>query len=184
LKGVARRAARFLRRRDGAGGDWAGLALALRGGRAPSGTARQLGQRLLALPGKLPIGRDVDSSALVAWALAARGRREAARRAAAFVRSAQAADGGFPTVPGGESNAQSTGVALVALRVTGLGPRPTAVFGGPTPLDYLASLARPDGSIRYAPGSDPTPVWTTAQALLGLTGRAKLLDLPAGSRRG
>jgi hypothetical protein len=184
LERIARQAARFLQRSDGIGGEWGDLALALRGRRDPSGAARQLGERLRALPGKDAFGQDVDSAALAAWALALRGRHAKARRAAVFVRSAQAADGGFPTAPGGAPNAQSTGVALIALRVAGLGPRPTAVPGGPTPLDYLASLARRDGSIAYTPGSAPTPVWTTAQALLGLTGRSKLLDLAAGAVRG
>jgi len=177
---LARRATRFLRSHKGIGGDWAGLALALRSGRDPSAAARRLGERLLALPGERPIGRDVDSVALVAWALAARGRHAKARKLAAYVRSAQATDGGFPTMPGGASNAQSTGVALVALRVTGLGPRTAAAPAGPTPLDYLASLARRDGSIAYRPGSSPTPAWTTAQALLGLTAKVKLLRLAAG----
>jgi hypothetical protein len=184
LERVARRAARFLRGAKGVGGEWADLALALRAGREPAGAARQLGERLRALPAKGSTGPDVDSAALSAWALAMRGRDAAARRAAAFVRSTQAVDGGFPTMPGGGSNAQSTGVALVALRVTGLGPRPTPAPGGPTPLDYLASLARRTGSIAYSPGSSPTPAWTTAQALLGLTGRAKLLGLAAGGQRG
>jgi hypothetical protein len=98
------------------------------------------------------------------------------------VRSAQAADGGFPIVPGGASNAQSTGVALIALRVTGLGPRPTAGPGGPTSLDYLASLARRDGSVAYRPGERPTPVWTTAQALLGLTTAGKLIGIRSAKR--
>ncbi len=177
LRGIARRATRFLRNAGGIGGDWVGLVLALRGNREPRGTARGLGERLRRLPGGSSIGHDVDLTALAAWSLAARGRRAEARRAATFVRSAQAADGGFPAVPGGSSNAQSTGVALVALRVTGLGPRPTAVEGGPTPLDYLSSLARPDGSVMYQPGSSPTAAWTTAQALLGLTAKAKLMQL-------
>jgi len=181
---LARRASGFLRDADGLGGEWAELALALRARRALSGEARRLGERLRALPGEGAAGPGVDSAALAAWALAMRGRYARARRAAVFVRSAQSADGGFPTTPGGTSNAQSTGVALVALRVAGLGPRPTAVPGGPTPLDYLASLARRDGSIAYTPGSSPTPVWTTAQALLGLTGRTRLLDPAAGWRRG
>lgn len=177
LERVARRAARFLRDAEGVGGEWADLALALRAGREPTGAARQLGERLRALPAEGSTGPDVDSAALAAWALAMRGRDAAARRAAVFVRSAQAADGGFPTMPGGVSNAQSTGVALVALRVTGLGPRPTPAPGGPTPLDYLASLARGAGSIAYSPGSSPTPAWTTAQALLGLTAKEKLMQV-------
>jgi len=182
--GIARRAARFLRGADGVGGEWAELTLALRGGREPTGGAGQLGKRLRTLVVADPVGGDIDSAALAAWTLVMRGRRAKARSAALFVRSAQAADGGFPTVPGGASNAQSTGVALVALRVTGLGPRPVPGPGGPTPLEYLASLARRDGSIAYAPGSSPTPAWTTAQALLGLTGRAKLLSLAAPAARG
>jgi hypothetical protein len=184
LKRVARRATRFLQRNDGIGGDWAGLALALRARRELSGAARRLGERLRALPDKGSLGPDVDSAALLAWALAARGRYAKAQRLAAYVRSAQAADGGFPTMPGDSSNAQSTGVALVALRVTGLGPRPAAGPGGPTPLDYLASLTHRNGSIAYRPHSDPTPVWTTAQALLGLTRRSRLLGFAAGQGRG
>jgi hypothetical protein len=184
LKRVASRAARFLRSASGVGDDWGELALALRGHGDLAGAARRLAERLRALPGEESAGQDVDSAALSAWALASRGRHARARRLAAFVRSAQAADGGFPTVPGGGSNAQSTGVALVALRVTGLGPRPAVGPGSPTPLDYLASLARGDGSIAYRPGESPTPVWTTAQALLGLTGRSKLLGFSAGHRRG
>jgi hypothetical protein len=180
LRGIARRATRFLQETDGIGGEWADLALALRNRRDPPGPARRLLARLRALPDKGSTGEDVDSTALVAWALAMRGRYAEARNAAAYVRSAQAADGGFPAVPGGPSNAQSTGVALVALRVAGLGPRSARTPGGLTPLDCLASLSRRDGSIAYAAGSSPTPVWSTAQALLGLTGRAKLLRFAAG----
>jgi hypothetical protein len=184
LRGVARQASRFLRNAGGIGDDWASLALALRDRREPRGAARGLGERLRRLPSGRSIGHDVDLTALAAWSLAARGRHAAARRAAAFVRSAQAADGGFPAVPGGSSNAQSTGVALVALRVTGLGPRPTTAPGGPTPLDYLASLSRRNGSIAYDARSSPTPVWSTAQALLGLTARSKLLDWDFGRASG
>jgi hypothetical protein len=182
-RSVARAAAAFLRRAAEPGESWAKLALALRAGRRPSGTARRLAERLRALPATgEPIGRDVDSTALAAWALAARGRAGKARGLAAYVRSTQVADGGFPIVPGGASNAQSTGVALIALRVTGLGPRPTAGPGGPTPLDYLASLARRGGSVAYRPGERPTPVWTTAQALLGLTTAGKLIGIRSAKR--
>ncbi len=117
---------------------------------------------------------DVDTTGLATWALALADRMGPARRGAAFVRSTQAADGGFPALPGGSSNSQSSGLALVALRVAGTGPRVRSGAGG-TPLDFLASLARPNGAIAYAAGVDPTPTWTTAQALLGLTSRAKLL---------
>ncbi|MBK5220011.1 MAG: hypothetical protein JJE35_09545, partial [Thermoleophilia bacterium] len=118
---------------------------------------------------------------LATWALARAGQRMAVRRAAAFIRDAQAADGGFPSLPGGDSNAQSTGLALVALRVTGVGPRLRSGSGG-TPLAFLASLSRRNGSIAYTAGSAPTPTWTTAQALLGLTS-ARLLLRSDGSDR-
>lgn len=130
---------------------------------------------------------DVDSAGLATWALASAGATnvnpagtprdamdEAARRGGGFVAAAQNADGGFPSLPGGASNSQSTGLALVALRVSGVGPR-THSSAGRTALDYLASLGRHDGSIGYADGASPTPVWTTAQALLGLTSRQRLL---------
>jgi hypothetical protein len=119
---------------------------------------------------------DVDTTGLASWALARMARWPQARRAGAFVRAAQAADGGFPSLPGGASNSQSTGLALVALRVSGIGPgvrSPT----GKTPLDFLSSLGRDNGSIAYSDTANPTPVWTTAQALLGLTSRAKLIGM-------
>jgi hypothetical protein len=122
------------------------------------------------------VAADVDSTGLAAWGLALEGRGGAARRAGAFIARAANPDGGFPSLPGGGSNAQSTGLALVGLRVSGLGPRPAPAGGGPTPLAYLASLARGHGSIAYGPDASPTPVWTTAQALLGLTTKRRLLS--------
>lgn len=123
---------------------------------------------------------DIDTTGLVSWALAIEGRNAALTRAATFIRSAQSADGGFPALPGGASNAQSTGLATIALRLARIGPRRSLAKSGRGPLDYLVSLARRDGSIDYGPGSSPTPAWTTAQALLGLTSRAKLLDWHGG----
>jgi hypothetical protein len=216
-------AARFLRRANGAGSEWAKLVLAVRRDRDAEGAAAallgtRLGERLpggsidgdvnataitvLALCRARPqaaraaagwLARaqsgdggfgyrkgapaDVDTSGLAAWALALEGRGGAARRAGSFIAASQNPDGGFPSLPGGSSNAQSTGLALVGLRVSAIGPRTTAAGGpGRTPLDYLASLAGRDGSIAYsAGGASPTPVWSTAQALLGLTRRGKLL---------
>ncbi len=130
------------------------------------------------------VAADVDTTGLASWALALRGRTAAVSRAAAFVRSAQAADGGFPALPGGESNAQSTGLATIALRVAGFGPRRSLVASARGPLDYLVSLARRNGSIGYSPHSSPTPGWTTAQALLGLTAKARLLDWDADTAAG
>jgi hypothetical protein len=220
LRGVAARAARYLRGdRGGIGAGWGQLALAVRDGRDPARAAGalirgRLGQlhhgsidedvnatatAVLALGRLRPraaaraarwlasiqgtdggfgfrpgIAPDVDTTGLATWALAVAGRSADARRGGTFVRSAQAADGGFPSLPGGASNAQSTGLALVALRVSGVGPG-IGSSADQTPLDFLVSLARHNGSIAYSPNASPTPAWTTAQALLGMTGRAKLM---------
>jgi prenyltransferase beta subunit len=130
------------------------------------------------------LAADVDTTGLASWALALGKRRGPVLRAAAFIRSAQAPDGGFPASPEGASNAQSTGLAMVALRVAGLGPRRTLSASGLGPLDYLASLARANGSIAYQPHSAPTPVWSSAQALLGLTTKTKLLGWNASGGPG
>jgi hypothetical protein len=127
---------------------------------------------------------DVDTTGLASWALALEGRRASTLRAATFVSSAQAPDGGFPASPGGASNAQSTGLATVALRVAGIGARHALSASGRGPLDYLASLSRRNGSIAYQPRSAPTPVWTTSQALLGLTTREGLLGWDTSSGAG
>jgi hypothetical protein len=223
LRGVATRAARYLRRSRGAvGAEWGRLALAVRRRSDPGPAAAalirgRLGQQrggsldedvnatavaVLALEDRRPraarraarwlasvqnpnggfgfrpgVVPDVDTTGLATWALAREGMRAAARRGGAFVRSAQAGDGGFPSLPGGVSNAQSTGLALVALRVAGIGPGVRSA-GGKTGVDFLSSLARPDGSIAYSNAANLTPAWTTAQALLGLTSRAKLLARP------
>lgn len=130
------------------------------------------------------IAADVDTTGLASWALALGKRRGPVLRAAAFIRSAQAPDGGFPASPEGASNAQSTGLATVALRVAGIGPRRTLSASGLGPLDYLVSLVRRNGSIAYQLRSAPTPVWTTSQALLGLTAKTKLLGWNASGGPG
>ena len=123
------------------------------------------------------VAADVDTTGLATWALAVAGRRAAARSGAGFIRSGQALDGGFPPIAGGSSNAQTTGLAAVALRVTGIGAGHPLGPSRSSPLAYLTSLARRDGSIAYSRASSPTPVWSTAQALLGLTAGSKLLAL-------
>lgn len=134
---------------------------------------------------------DVDTTGLVAWALAFVGYPEEIADAAAFVRSTQNHDGGFPAVGGAVSNAQSTGFGLVAIQVSGgsrLGPR---TADGITPTHFLAALQQRNGSIAYTAGLRATPVWVTSQALLGLTSQSLLsrslcvvcATVPPGPRR-
>jgi energy-coupling factor transport system substrate-specific component len=114
---------------------------------------------------------DVDDTGAVLEALADTGRAAAIARALAFIRSQQNSDGGFPSQAGASSNAQSTAFAVQGLIAAGVDPATLHRHGAPSPPRYLASLIAPDGHVRYAAGSDVTPVWVTAQALLALAGK-------------
>ena len=62
-------------------------------------------------------GPDTNSTALAAMALRATGESKASKSAVAWLRDAQNdADGGFPFIKGGDSDANSTGLALAAIR--------------------------------------------------------------------
>ncbi len=108
---------------------------------------------------------DVDDTGAALQALG--GGSRVAGRAISFIRAQQNPDGGFPSQPGAESNAQSTAWAVQGLLAAGVDPGGLR-RGGHSPLDYLTSLIRPDGHIAYASGTDQTPVWVTAQALMAL----------------
>lgn len=117
-------------------------------------------------PGAPP---DADTTGLAAWALARAGRLDEARRAGRFLLSLQNPDGGFPAMPGAASNAQSTGLALAGLRAARFRPARMRTEDRITPFHYLALLQRPGGRLSYAPGQSISPVWVTAQALIGLS---------------
>jgi energy-coupling factor transport system substrate-specific component len=89
-------------------------------------------------------------------------------RAVAFLRRQQNADGGFPSEPGAVSNSQSTAFAVQGLLAAGVG---LGSLPHGSPLRYLRGLTGPDGDVRYARGSEQTPVWVTAEALLALSGK-------------
>ncbi len=105
---------------------------------------------------------DVDDTGAALEALAG-GHAATAARAVRFIDSQQNSDGGYASQPGSPSNAQSTAWAVQGLLAAGAG-------GGSVDraLAYLRSLTAPDGHIRYSRGSDQTPVWVTAEALMAL----------------
>jgi energy-coupling factor transport system substrate-specific component len=105
---------------------------------------------------------DIDDTAA---ALEALGSGSPAR-AVHFIGGHENPDGGFPMQPGSPSNAQSTAWAIQGLLASG-----TPISTLARPLGYLRSLIAPDGHVRYSHGSDQTPVWVTAEALMGLQGR-------------
>jgi energy-coupling factor transport system substrate-specific component len=110
---------------------------------------------------------DVDDTGAVLEAL--RGAAPAATRAAvAYIRAAQNRDGGFPSEPGGDSDAQSTAWAVQGLIAVGTNPSTVHVRGGHSPLQYLASVTTSSGAVDYARGTPQTPVWVTAEAIMGI----------------
>jgi Prenyltransferase and squalene oxidase repeat len=113
---------------------------------------------------------DADSTGAVLQALAAAGTREGVQKGVDYLRAAQQQGGGFP-LSSGAVNAQSTAYATQGLVAAGVSPS-SVRKGGRSPLDYLASVQARDGHYRYSAGSDQTPVWVTAQVLLGVNGAA------------
>ena len=97
-------------------------------------------------------------------------RAEAERRGWAYLRSTQRDDGGFAQTPGDpESNSASTAWTLQAMWSSAIDPTTWRRAGG-TPLDYLASLQQPDGSITYMKGRSLNDLWMTAYAAPALAG--------------
>jgi len=107
---------------------------------------------------------DVDDTGAVLEALARTGDAGTVARAVRFLDRHENRDGGFPSLPGSPSNAQSTAFAVQGLIAAGRDPGRGQA--------YLRRLIAPDGHVAYARGQNQTPVWVTAQAELALAGRA------------
>ncbi len=113
---------------------------------------------------------DVDDTGAALEALADTAPA-ASRRAVAYIRAAENPDGGFPSQPGANSNAQSTAWAVQGLIAAGIAPGSLHDHGSRSPLQYLNSLITPTGAIDYARATSQTPVWVTAEALMALAGK-------------
>jgi prenyltransferase beta subunit len=119
-------------------------------------------------------GESSDMTAAVIQALrmapTTAARRAAVARGWAYLRTTQRDDGGFAETPhDDESNTASTAWALQALWAAGVDPA-TWRHGGATPLDYLAAMQQPDGSIKYKKDEDMNNLWMTAYAAPALAG--------------
>lgn len=110
--------------------------------------------------------------------------RDAVRRALAWFRTVQRADGGFATGPDTIGNSGST--AWVAQGLWAVGEDPGRWIGsdGRSMLSFLASLQQPDGRIVWKAGSDLNPVWMTSYTLPAYSGRyLPFTAVPDGGRR-
>jgi energy-coupling factor transport system substrate-specific component len=123
---------------------------------------------------------DIDDTGAALEALGRSGSHSA--RAVGYLRRHQNADGGFPSEPGGDSNAQSTAWATQGLLAAGIDPGSLHRRGAISPLAFLRTLMTSNGHVRYSRTSDQTPVWVTAQALMALDRRP--LPLAPARRRG
>jgi len=98
-------------------------------------------------------------------------REDAQRRGWAYLKSSQHADGGFGQSPKDpDSNSASTAWVLQAMWAAGIDPTTWRTTAGSTPLDYLASLQRPDGSIAYTSDKSMNDLWMTAYSAPALAG--------------
>ena len=116
---------------------------------------------------------DVDDTGAALEALAsdrAAGAARARSRAVRYLRRQQDRDGGFASMPGQGSNAQSTAWAVQGLIAARVQPS-TLARRGRSPLEYLRSLIGADGSVAYSAGNHQTPVWVTGEALMALEGK-------------
>ena len=82
-------------------------------------------------------GIDTNSTAAAALAFAALGDNTRASRALDYLRKAQNADGGFPYYAGGDSDVNSTAMAMLAFRANRVAPISIAK-NGKQAYDYLA----------------------------------------------
>jgi energy-coupling factor transport system substrate-specific component len=114
---------------------------------------------------------DDTGAALEALAAGGGGGGKVVKRAVRYLRRSQRSDGGLGQYAESSSNAQSTAWAVQGLVAVGRDPSDVR-RDGHSPLSYLRSLSRADGSVRYSKSSAQTPVWVTAQALAALERRA------------
>jgi Squalene-hopene cyclase C-terminal domain/Prenyltransferase and squalene oxidase repeat len=129
-----------------------------------------------------PTDVDMTGAAIQALCAARRCRSARVRAALAWLEAHQQADGGWSSAPlTGESNSGTTAWVVQALWATGIDPR-TWRRAGRDPLDFLRSLQRRDGSVRWTASTDANPTWMTAYALPAYAGHAWPVPAPPRER--
>ncbi|WP_026912599.1 prenyltransferase/squalene oxidase repeat-containing protein [Patulibacter minatonensis] len=125
---------------------------------------------------------DMTGAAIQALCVARRCGTAAVRRALAWLKDHQQPDGGWQAGDladerPGESNAGTTPWVVQALWATGTDPA-TWRKGGRDPLEFLGTLQRREGSIRWRESRDLNPTWMTAYAAPAFAGQAWPVPAP------
>jgi Squalene-hopene cyclase C-terminal domain/Prenyltransferase and squalene oxidase repeat len=125
-----------------------------------------------------PTDVDMTGAAIQALCAARRCGSPQVRAALDWLKAHQQADGGWSSVPlAGESNTGTTPWVVQALWAAGIDPR-TWRRAGRDPLDFLRSMQRRDGSVRWTASMDANPTWMTAYALPAYAGHAWPVPAP------
>ncbi len=114
-------------------------------------------------------GPDTNSTAMAATALFLAGEQAEARKAVTWLISAQNDDFGFPFHAGGESDANSTGLALVALQTVQPQDRSARIPNAKKFLGTVKLKCASGGGLAYQQGSKANGL-ATAQGYMGLAG--------------
>jgi hypothetical protein len=114
-------------------------------------------------------GSNVQQTALAAIALYQNNRISQARRAIVWLNTSQNADFGFPTFRGDISDANSTGLALLALQTVQPQDRSARIPNAKRFLRSLQVRCASGGGLAYQRGM-PADVISSSQAYLGLVG--------------
>ena len=131
-------------------------------------------------------GGDTDQTGAAIEALNAAGRHKTPQQAKAlqYLRARQNPDGGFAqSSPGDISNTSSTAWVLRGLKAAKIQAASIRAAGsGKTPLDYLAAMRQPDGSIPTSATNRSNLAFSTAFTTPALNRR--LVPHPRGPARG
>ena len=113
---------------------------------------------------------DMTGAVLQAERAAGQSDPDAVAKAWEYLRTTQNADGGFGySASDPVSNSASTAWAVQAFWAYGANPESWSVSGN-TPLGFLASLQRADGSIAWKVNDDTNYVWMTAYTAPAMAG--------------
>jgi hypothetical protein len=114
-------------------------------------------------------GPDSNSTAMGAIALYLAGKTSEARKAVTWLNGIQNNDSGFPYYAGGESDANSTGLSILALRTVQPQDRSARVPNAERFLGTLRLKCASGGGLSFQKGQ-PANAMASAQALMGMVG--------------